>query len=126
MRSKTPLMLIELSVMLLVLLVALALCLQAFVWADHTARNNADRDTALAMLQNAAEVLKYCHGDFEAAARLHGGSWDETLWTMEQDGFLLRVIPGTAEGFLGRAELEVSRNGVILHRLQICWQEVGP
>ena len=125
MRSKAPLALMELVVMLLVLCVAAALCLQAFLWAQEVSLENARRDGALTHIQSAAEVLKHCNGDFEAAARQHGGSWDGCAWVIREDGYTVRTVPQvTASEHLGMATLEVTWEGEILASLRVCWQEV--
>lgn len=125
MRSKAPLALIELSVMLLVLCVAAALCLHAFLWAQETALENTRRDTAMAHIQSAAEVLKHCGGDFEAASKQHGGSWDGAAWVIREDGYTVRAVPeDTDSKYLGKAALEVMWEEEILTSLQVCWQEV--
>lgn len=125
MRSKAPLALIELSVMLLVLLVAIAFCLQAFVWADATAKQNADAGSAMILLQNAAEALKHCGGDYDKASGIFGGSWDGTCWTVTQGAFVLQAVPVETGGLWGCSLLEVTMDGVTLGQLRVCWQEVA-
>lgn len=125
MRSKAPLALMELVVMLLVLCIAAVLCLQAFLWAQEVSLENARRDAALAHIQSAAEVLKHCGGDFEAAAQHHGGSWDGSAWVIREDGYTVKAVPETtASDYLGMAALEVSWEEEILASLRVCWQEV--
>ena len=125
MRSKAPLALIELTVMLLVLYIAAALCLQAFVRSQEVSRENAHRDAALTHIQSAAEVLKHCGGDYEAAAQRHGGSWDGSVWVIHEDGYTVRAVPqAAASAYLGMAALEVSWEETVLASLEVCWQEV--
>lgn len=66
-RDKTPLLLMEQLVTLLVFALAAALCLQAFVTADRLSRRMADREQAAIHCQNAAETLKQKAGDIPAA-----------------------------------------------------------
>lgn len=127
MRNKAPLMLIELTVMLLILAFAAALCLQGFVWADTRAQEIARQDRALTEMQSAAEVLQACGGDLQAAAALHGGEVTQGNWTISlADGTVLRAVPEQAAlPNLGTARLEAEFNGAQLLQLQVCWQEVG-
>ena len=61
MKGKTPLTLLELTVMLLVFALAAALCLQAFVWADRSsarvAREHRDAQAELDALYEEWEAL---------------------------------------------------------------------
>lgn len=138
MNNKSTLMLLELVIMLLVFLLAAALCLQAFAWADTRSAEGNREDMALLQAQNAAEALKAADGDFAAAADLLGGQWDGETWilgfdknweTTEQDGiFILKAQPAeTNTDYLGSAQLRVlDQQGKTLAQLQICWQEVTP
>ena len=117
MRSKTPLAMMELLVMLLVFALAAAVCVQVFVFAGADSRRDAARDRALAEVQNAAECIKSLRGDYETAARRLGGAWDGTRWVLEWDdawsqtpdagAYRLEVLPGPETELLGRAELTV-------------------
>ena len=138
MKEKTALTLMEQAIMLLILAVAAALCLQAFVWADAHSRENSDRDRALTQLQSAAEVLKACRGDWEDASEVFGGQADENSWSVCWDEnwertdmpgvYRLDAVPvsGTTD-YLGCADLELRQeDGTVLGSLQVCWQEVQP
>lgn len=125
MRSKAPLMLIELTVMLLVLALAAGLCLQVFLWADRKAEESIRQDTAMVQLQNAAEVLKHSGGDYAAAAQELGGSWDGRMLCLRQDEILVQIRPEQKDtALLGGAVLEAFFENVVIARLQVCWQEV--
>lgn len=125
MKNKSPLMLIELTVMLLILAVSAALCLRLFAWADIRAQEIVRRDQALVQLQNAAEVLQACSGDWEAAAALQGGAWQDGQWIMElEDGTVLRGVPEQTQlPTLGAAKLVAEYEEQQLLTLQVCWQE---
>lgn len=126
MRSKAPLALIELTVMLLVLALAAGVCLQAFQWADSRSLETRQKDTALVQLQSAAEVLKQCGGNFEAAARSHGGTWDGQCWVINGEGMTLRATPRQAgQALLGSALLQAYSEDALLLELTVCWQEVA-
>lgn len=66
-RDKTPLLLMEQLVTLLVFALAAALCLQAFVTADRRSRTMENKDRAAVLCQNAAEILRQNGGDLAAA-----------------------------------------------------------
>lgn len=127
MKNKSPLMLIELTVMLLILAASAALCLRGFVWADARAQETQRRDLALVQLQNAAEVLQACGGDWEEAVRTHGGTWEAGHWVISlEDGTVLRAVPEETElPTLGAARLVAEYEDQQLLTLQVCWQEVG-
>lgn len=135
MKSKAHLVLMEQAVMLLVFALAAALCLRAFVWADTQSQNGALRDQALVQAQSAAEVVKSCGGDLEAAAEHWGGSCTPSAWTVRFDGdwrqtdgegsFRLRVTPKESGlRYLGSARVEVFQNETQLAALNVAWQEV--
>lgn len=137
MKGKTALTLIEQSIMLLVLALAAALCLQAFVWADAHSRQNTARDQALIRLQSAAEVLKANNGDYTAAADAYGGTANDEYWLLCWDEnwaqtpypgtFQLQATPQTTQNdYLGSALLELRQGETSLCSLTICWQEVAP
>lgn len=137
MKGKTALTFIEQSIMLLILALAAALCLQAFVWADAHSRRNIARDQALIQLQSAAEVLKANNGDYTAAADTYGGTandgqwlicWDENWNPTPYPGvFQLQATEqATQTNYLGSALLELRQEEAPLCSLTICWQEVAP
>lgn len=71
--------------MLLVFALAAALCLQAFVKSDELSRRSEDRDQAVILAQNTAELIRYYGGDgahalSRAAERLGAGYAQGLLW----------------------------------------------
>ena len=138
MKGKSALALMEQAIMLLILAVAAALCLQAFVWADANSKKSGNCDRAMVQLQSAAEILKAYRGDMDAAAGVFGGQTDENGWTVCWDEnwertdmpgvYRLDAVPvsGTTD-YLGCADLELRQeDGTVLGSLQVCWQEVQP
>lgn len=136
MRSKASLTLIEQVVMLLMLSVAAALCLRAFVWADTSSVAGAEQDRALLQAQSAAEILKGCRGDWEQAAKIAGGNWNGSVWqlcwdenwqeTTDDGTYILLVSP--ADGglkYLSGAQVEVIKGEHVLASFMVNWQEVG-
>ena len=137
MRNKTPLVLMEQLVMVLVFALAAALCVQAFALADSRSRQAEIQDQALLAAQNAAETVKSCAGDYETSAQLCGGTWNGTvlrvfydeIWQPTVGGtsvYTLTVTPVDSEyTLLGRAEIAVADNGgMTLCMLPAAWQEV--
>ena len=127
MKNKSPLMLMEQILMVLVFALAAAFCLRAFILSETlSVRNQLESDAAL-LAQNAAETLKGCGGDFEEAAALLGGHWDGESWTMSEDGFTLTVKrEESAVAGLGKAQVDVaSAEGEHLFALPVAWQEVS-
>lgn len=135
MKNRGALVLIEQAVMLLVFALAAVLCLRAFVWADAASKEITARDGALLQAQNAAEVLKGVHGDFELAAEQMGGIWDGETWVVLYDEnwemidelhtYTLRAVPGrTDQKYMGQAHLSVYQGETELAALEVGWQEV--
>ena len=135
MRSRTPLMLMEQLVMVLVFALAAALCLQAFSLSDRLSRGSADRDRAVVQAENAAEAMKHCQGDGAAAAQLTGGVWSGGVLTVGYNGdwektkgrpdFTLTVTPEeSGQEKLGEAEVRVTdADGAALWTMSVAWQE---
>ena len=145
MKSKAPLALIELAVMLVVFALAAVLCMQAFVRADSESKEIAARDQALVQAQTAAEVLKSRGGDMAhaqiAAAELLGGRVEQGMWYILYDENWMVVedwsdaayslhaqgVPTEVTG-LWKAEIWVDTCGdgeVILCSLPVAWQGVA-
>ena len=138
MKGKSALALMEQAIMLLILAIAAALCLQAFVWSDANSKESNNRDRAMVQLQSAAEILKAYRGDMDAAAGVFGGQTDENGWTVcWNENWEQTDAPGAYQlcaasehsqiDYLGCADLELKQeDGTVLGSLQVCWQEVLP
>ncbi len=128
MKSKTPLVLMEQLVMVLVFALAAALCLRCFVLSDRLSEQNSLRDQAVLSAQSAAETIKGCGGDYEQAAALLGGRWaDGAVAVHTDEGFSLWVTPvNTEHPLLGSAHIEVysMQDNELLFDLTVAWQEV--
>ena len=138
MKKSAPLALIEQVIMILVFAVVAALCLRAFVLSDRLSRENEDRDRAVLLAQNAAEVCGAGGGDIAFLAGKLGGFAAAEDWTALY-GEDLREAKEEAEGVyrvvvsrqaaecpgLGRARVCVYtvRNGQLLFELPVAWQE---
>jgi len=111
MRSKTPLLLLELTVLVLVFALAAVICLQAFVAAGRESAENALRDEALIALQNAAESVK------------NRGAATETQISCE-NGLEVRISPVESGVFgLGKARVAVFSEDTCLMETFVCWQK---
>ena len=138
MKRNTSFALIEQVIMLLILIVAAALCLRAFAWSDQQSLHYTDRDRAMVELQSAAEILKTHSGDFSAAAASYGGRATQTQWVLDFDeNWNITATSGTYRicataiacdvDYLGSATLTVQPVvGDIFAELTISWQEVAP
>ena len=135
MKSKAPLTLLELMLMLLVFALAAAVCLRAFVLADRMVKESDIRDGACLQAQNAAETLKYTHGDYVLTAELLDGVADPALLTIyydenwqpvsRPDTYTLRAVPARTESeLLGGADIRVTDvAGKEHYALTVLWQK---
>ena len=69
-RSKTPLFLMELIIMLLVFSISAAVCLQVFSGAKKISEESRKLDAAVMQAQTAAECWKASYGDLEKTAEM--------------------------------------------------------
>ena len=65
MKSKTPLVIMEQTIMILVFALAAAVCMQIFVHSNRLSRYNQQRDDAVVIAQNTAETLKRLGGKLQ-------------------------------------------------------------
>ena len=77
-RSKTPLFLMELIIMLLVFSISAAVCLQVFSGAKKISEESRKLDAAVMQAQTIAEYWKASHGDLEETAEMLYVIPDET------------------------------------------------
>ena len=69
-RSKTPLFLMELVIMLLVFSLCSAVCLQVFSGSKKISEESRKLDSAVMQAQTIAECWKASHGDLEESAEM--------------------------------------------------------
>lgn len=127
MRGKSPLVIMELAVMLLVFALAAALCLGVFALAEDISAETAERDRACLMAQNCAETLHWSGGDFAAAAEKLGGDWDGESLRLSENGLELSAVE-TESGheLLGAARISVcGSGGEEIFALDCGWQRGG-
>lgn len=126
MRGKSPLVIMELCIMLLVFAIAAALCLGCFALAEDISAESERRDQAVSMAQNCAESIKAADGDLAAAAEIMGGSWDGESLTLQQ-GELSLSAAETESGheLLGLAHIRVDFGGESIFAIDCPWQKGG-
>ena len=138
MKSKAPLALMELILMVLVFALAAGLCLQVFVFAGQVSRNCEAKDRAMLVVQNAAEVWKINDGDAQKCVQKLGGEVDASVWQIGYDAtwektpvseaeYLVRAVPiETNDPLLGFATVSAqTADGESLFQVDIAWQEAG-
>ncbi len=127
MRGKSPLVIMEIVVMLLVFAVAAAMCLGAFALAEDISEQTELRSEAVLRAQNCAETLRQLDGDFAGAAESLGGSWNGETLSAQYPGLSLEAAE-TESGheLLGKARITVSDDGgEELFTLECAWQRGG-
>lgn len=127
MKNKTPLVLMEQLIMVLVFALAAAMCVGMFAKADKRAEETKFRDDAVVLAQNGAEVIKACGGDLEETARILEGTCTESEVTVRSEGYTMVITPVDPDTpGLGQAEICVSMDGILIFTLRTGWQEETP
>ncbi|MBR2062204.1 MAG: hypothetical protein IJ969_02705 [Anaerotignum sp.] len=120
MRSKTPLVLMEQLVMVLVFAMAAAICLQVFGLSDRLSKENEARAEAALLAQNTAEELKSSYGEVLL-------DWEEVdgIYYMEEEGYRVQVQTAETEiSGLQKVKLQVWQEEEVLFEIPVAWQEV--
>lgn len=141
MKSKAPLMLMEQMVLILVFAFAAVVCLQIFVKSDEISLQSKKRDSAVILVQSAAEEIKAAGGDFLLAAERMGAAQDKdgTLYLSYDENCVLTDIDENRaysvcaneldSGIYGLGKARVcakdSKNGEELFAVEIMWQEAS-
>lgn len=136
MKSKAPLALMEQMVMIAVFALAAALCLQVFVLSHTLSVDGANRDRAVTAVQNMAEALKLCRGDYEAAAQLLGGEtaeeglcirydekWQQTSRGQEAFSVQACALEQNSAALGGARIAALAADQEVLFEMNVCWQE---
>lgn len=136
MKSKTTLSLMEQLIMILVLALAAALCLQIFAAADRISRQCQERDRAAIEVQNAAELLKIYSGDTNSCAQILGtltveGQWQifyTSQWQQTSEDlavYRVLVLPAESENeLLESADISAQTvDNEVLFQLTASWQK---
>ena len=120
MRSKTPLVLMEQLVMVLVFAMAAAICLQVFGLSDRLSKENEARAEAALLAQNTAEELKSSYGE-----ALLGWEEADGIYYMEEEGYRVQVQATETEiSGLQKVRLQVLQEEEVLFEIPVAWQEV--
>ena len=137
MRSRTPLVLMEQMVMLLVFALAAALCLQVFVQSNNISTDEQSLCRAAFVCQSAAETIRSRGGDADhalsEAAELLGGRYEggrlfveyDEDWNAAPGGPCLLTaasVPSETEG-LHMALVTAQRGGETIFEISVAWQE---
>ncbi|MBR0417388.1 MAG: hypothetical protein IJI56_06225 [Firmicutes bacterium] len=148
MKNRTSLTLLEMLIMIMVLALAAALCLRAFVYSGKLSKEDRMKAEALSFAQNAAELLKYHKGDAEKAFSEMGCTYNGSSPVMlnedwedcglieyngayKLDGFKYIVLLKQNTGddpLLGQTLITVmnAENDTVLCRINAAWQEEEP
>lgn len=125
MKNKTSLMLMEQLMMVLVFALAAALCLTVFVEADRISRETQQRDQAILIAQNGAQVLKSCAGDPNEAAQILEGQITEAGLTIRSGDYIGEIVfEESGVSGLGQARIDIYLEKNLIFTLQTGWQEV--
>ena len=120
MKSKTPLVLMEQLVMVLVFAMAAAICLQVFGLSDRLSKENEARAEAALLAQNTSEELKSSYGEVLL-------DWEEVdgIYYMEEEGYRVQVQAAETEiSGLQKVRLQVWQEEEVLFEIPVAWQEV--
>ena len=138
MRNKAILPLLEQLCMIAIFAIAAALCIQGYSASNRISHLQHNKDQAVVVAQNAAELLKHTNGDLQQAAQLYGGTVENEAWIVSFDSdwnpstgnepaYILTVtLCPTELTVLGRAEIQVSHENTLLFSLTVGWQEAMP
>lgn len=125
MKDKTPLLLIEQLIMILVFALTAALCLRGFAYAADLSKQIRQQEQAVLLAQTTAETLK-AEKEIQQAVSYYDASLDpaeETDWTyrvqIHRNEERIAGL-GSASIFVESTEQEV------LTELTVGWQEVLP
>ena len=140
MKNRTSLTLLEMLIMILILALAAALCIRAFVYSGKLSKEDRVKAEALSMAQNAAELLKYYKGDVDEAFAQMGWScingniaeldenWEDFVVSGKADGHRLTytiLVDMKEEDMLGTALISVldSKTDEKICSIKTAWQE---
>lgn len=127
-RSKAPLALMEQIIMILVFALTAAVCLQAFVYANHLSEQGDRQNLAASHAQEVVEHCKMLSGDLEQVqSELQGELTEDVLSVLFEDDHMMVVLTVTGQSeFLTKAKVSVqdeSRKEIFT--LDAAWQRGG-
>ena len=121
MKHKTPLVLMEMVIMVLVFALASAICLRMFAASEQLSQKNEAVSHAVLLAQNAAEELKAARGEWNADSEqlISYGDWTYRLEITEEE----TDINGLGSGRIRVFGHEGRKNEELLYELAVAWQE---
>ena len=122
MKNKTPLVIMEQTIMILVFALAAAVCMRVFVYSDNLSRYNGQRDDAVIIAQNAAEMLKRSNGELRTP--IYYDENGRQISERENAAYQLNVTGGeSGDPKLWTAKVEVIRSdNTVLFELPVAGQ----
>ena len=127
-RSKAPLALMEQIIMILVFALASAICLQAFVYADHLSRSGEQKHTAMTKAQQVAEYCKANRGDLDQLCEVLSGerTGEGMIIRYPEEDMVVSLELAGSTGYLQRAKVSVSDpQGEEVYAIDIAYQREG-
>ena len=121
MKHKTPLVLMEMVIMVLVFALASAICLRMFAASEQLSQKNEAVSHAVLLAQNAAEELKAARGEWNADSEqlISYGDWPYRLEITEEE----TDINGLGSGRIRVFGHEGRKKEELLYELAVAWQE---
>ena len=137
--NKTPLLLMEQMIMLLVFALTAVICLQAFVRADAWSKESAALDQAVILTQSAAETIRHyggedshplqkaaqtMEGDYDPASDSFTVTYDED-WQPDPAGVYILKASAVDSSLPGMGEAEIAMQDASqekeIFRLKVAW-----
>ncbi|MEG2215282.1 MAG: hypothetical protein RRY09_06650 [Oscillospiraceae bacterium] len=123
-RSKLPVLLTELVIMILIFSLCAGVCLSIFASARRISRESGELSEAASLAQSAAEVYRASRGDLAAAAAILDMQSDgagyvlhyDAAWNPSDDGEYALFIGATAED---GAHIDVTGGGETIFSLDV-------
>ena len=120
MKHKTPLVLMEMVIMVLVFALASAICLRMFAASEQLSRKNEAVSHAVLLAENAAEELKAARGEWNAdSGQIAYGDWTYRLEISEEE----TGVNGLGSGRIRIFGHEDRKKEELLYELAVAWQE---
>lgn len=119
MKNKTSLILIEQLMMLLVFVLASAICLKIFVYSSNVSSRNEAVSQAAVLAQNCAEELKRSHGEDDDKLQTEIGEWKYRGIVLKRDSGMKNLGCATIVVYGEYRNIEEK-----LFELSVAWQEV--
>ena len=129
MRSKTPLVLMEQIIMVLIFALSAVVYIKVFVYSNNVSKSVEAASHAAFKAQTMAEELKFSSGESLERWHFDNDSWyiyyDEN-WqeTAEESEYTMKATKEYEENGLCRVSLRVSDNKEVLFEIPVAWQEV--